>query len=324
MILYLIILILLFFFFFFFFFFFLMIRRPPRSTLFPYTTLFRSLLCRPLLFLRGARRGERRRRFATLLERSGFAIALDHPSGGPAALDLHVEARAGAGAMEVRRPGVAEHVRAEVAYPGAGLEPLEELADRVAREGMPMAVGEQRIVQLGGAEPVVVDVRIERLQRLDRHGDVAGVDGLAREGADVEPPLRGGEVLQAEADELLAAETAAEERPDEGRVAAALLAFRGSLDEQPHLRVRQGSADLVLHLGRPDHPQGRLAELVVDPALREESRERAQRHPGAARALRRAGGLPVGEERLDGAGLEVADLGGPLKGRVRPLGEAAD
>src|SRR5215210_9009571 len=28
-------------FFFFFFFFFLMIRRPPRSTLFPYTTLFR-------------------------------------------------------------------------------------------------------------------------------------------------------------------------------------------------------------------------------------------------------------------------------------------
>src|SRR5256885_11715702 len=30
--------------FFYFFFFFLMIRRPPRSTLFPYTTLFRSLI----------------------------------------------------------------------------------------------------------------------------------------------------------------------------------------------------------------------------------------------------------------------------------------
>src|SRR2546428_13167214 len=28
-------------------FFFLMIRRPPRSTLFPYTTLFRSVLLRP-------------------------------------------------------------------------------------------------------------------------------------------------------------------------------------------------------------------------------------------------------------------------------------
>src|SRR3989442_9098127 len=31
---------------FFFFFFFLMIRRPPRSTLFPYTTLFRSFAFR--------------------------------------------------------------------------------------------------------------------------------------------------------------------------------------------------------------------------------------------------------------------------------------
>src|SRR5256885_16383189 len=31
-----------------FFFFFLMIRRPPRSTLFPYTTLFRSFMDRPI------------------------------------------------------------------------------------------------------------------------------------------------------------------------------------------------------------------------------------------------------------------------------------
>src|SRR2546421_10197650 len=44
-----------------FFFFFLMIRRPPRSTLFPYTTLFRSgsglpfyaILCLPILFAAG-------------------------------------------------------------------------------------------------------------------------------------------------------------------------------------------------------------------------------------------------------------------------------
>src|SRR2546429_6729955 len=35
----------------FFFFFFLMIRRPPRSTLFPYTTLFRSLRNRDSLRL---------------------------------------------------------------------------------------------------------------------------------------------------------------------------------------------------------------------------------------------------------------------------------
>ena len=33
------------------FFFFLMIRRPPRSTLFPYTTLFRSPLFDPVIWL---------------------------------------------------------------------------------------------------------------------------------------------------------------------------------------------------------------------------------------------------------------------------------
>src|SRR5260370_18873792 len=45
-------------------FFFLMIRRPPRSTLFPYTTLFRSETDRHLLLsarLTGLRTGENRR-----------------------------------------------------------------------------------------------------------------------------------------------------------------------------------------------------------------------------------------------------------------------
>src|SRR5260221_10819257 len=42
------------------FFFFLMIRRPPRSTLFPYTTLFRSQMQR------------------LVLERSERKVALDH------------------------------------------------------------------------------------------------------------------------------------------------------------------------------------------------------------------------------------------------------
>src|SRR5208283_5787970 len=41
----------------FFFFFFLMIRRPPRSTLFPYTTLFRSPAPHPRLPTRRAHRG---------------------------------------------------------------------------------------------------------------------------------------------------------------------------------------------------------------------------------------------------------------------------
>src|SRR6266511_5850100 len=44
----------------FFFFFFLMIRRPPRSTLFPYTTLFRSPF--PVAFCRGGWGNPRRNR----------------------------------------------------------------------------------------------------------------------------------------------------------------------------------------------------------------------------------------------------------------------
>src|SRR2546430_10123078 len=49
-------------------FFFLMIRRPPRSTLFPYTTLFRSTNCRigPSTRLRGSWA----RRLRTLSSRS--------------------------------------------------------------------------------------------------------------------------------------------------------------------------------------------------------------------------------------------------------------
>src|SRR2546427_8317453 len=47
-------------------FFFLMIRRPPRSTLFPYTTLFRSHDARP-----GARPRRRHRRVAAQGDRAG-------------------------------------------------------------------------------------------------------------------------------------------------------------------------------------------------------------------------------------------------------------
>src|SRR2546426_12024613 len=58
------------------FFFFLMIRRPPRSTLFPYTTLFRSreeFLCRwaELHFFQTALGDERHIRRA--------AVAVEHP-----------------------------------------------------------------------------------------------------------------------------------------------------------------------------------------------------------------------------------------------------
>src|SRR5467141_4852088 len=50
--------------------FFLMIRRPPRSTLFPYTTLFRSRRCPTPSGRPRARRGSRRRRAAAGTPRS--------------------------------------------------------------------------------------------------------------------------------------------------------------------------------------------------------------------------------------------------------------
>src|SRR5690348_18096448 len=52
------------------FFFFLMIRRPPRSTLFPYTTLFRSLAAPAEQFLRSLHHVAAGARFVLVPERS--------------------------------------------------------------------------------------------------------------------------------------------------------------------------------------------------------------------------------------------------------------
>src|SRR5256885_13239000 len=64
-----------------FFFFFLMIRRPPRSTLFPYTTLFRSLIDNPptehaaTCTPRASRNHEQRDRKSTRLNSSHLVIS---------------------------------------------------------------------------------------------------------------------------------------------------------------------------------------------------------------------------------------------------------
>src|SRR5260370_14739406 len=62
-----------------------MIRRPPRSTLFPYTTLFRSLAIKAHLTLPRLRRGplplppeERRGQFSAA--EAGFDLASPHPA----------------------------------------------------------------------------------------------------------------------------------------------------------------------------------------------------------------------------------------------------
>src|SRR3712207_9460964 len=54
-------------------FFFLMIRRPPRSTLFPYTTLFRSKLPRGAMQPEGSIRRSRKRHLVVDKRRDGDA-----------------------------------------------------------------------------------------------------------------------------------------------------------------------------------------------------------------------------------------------------------
>src|SRR3989442_4981734 len=63
-----------------FFFFFLMIRRPPRSTLFPYTTLFRS--ARSAAAARDPRRGREPGLVRAAAARTGSARARRPAAGG--------------------------------------------------------------------------------------------------------------------------------------------------------------------------------------------------------------------------------------------------
>ena len=140
----------------------------------------------------------------------------------------------------------------------------------------------------------------------------------------MEPTLARIEVAQVEPGELFAAEAAAEERPDEGCVTTTILAVGCALDEEPHLAVGEGPADLVLHPWHAHDPEGRLAVLVVEPPFREESREGAQRHPGAARRLGRGGRPACGEIRLDGASFDIADLRRSPEGLRCPRVKGAD
>ncbi len=167
-----------------------------------------------------------------------------------------------------------KHVGAEPADPGSCLKTFEELADRVAREGPAAAVSEQCILGLIVALAIVGDVRVERFEGLEGKVDVACVDRFGRRGSDVQAPLTEVDVAEAKACELLPAETAPQERPDNGAVAFAALALSGAFEEMPHLVVSEGAAALVLHLWHAYEPEHRLTLVVMDPLFGEEPRHR--------------------------------------------------
>src|SRR5689334_24059638 len=60
--------------------FFLMIRRPPRSTLFPYTTLFRSSIRHEIDQLRHKTVAELKVRYRELLDRKSTRLNSSHSS----------------------------------------------------------------------------------------------------------------------------------------------------------------------------------------------------------------------------------------------------
>src|SRR5215213_4547329 len=117
------------------FFFFLMIRRPPRSTLFPYTTLFRSRRSGP----RGGHGGDRPRN----LPWRPAAAALGAEGGGPVA-----------GRSAHARPGDHPHVRPVQVR-------LGERAGRGGGEGALRRIPRRRLGDLshadGQREPQPVD-----------------------------------------------------------------------------------------------------------------------------------------------------------------------
>src|SRR2546430_10299045 len=103
-----------------------MIRRPPRSTLFPYTTLFRSLGVRD----RGRRRGGRRRRAERARERDR-ELHLPRGRGAPRAAD----ARAGRGARGGRRRRSAARRLPPEGAPGARRARTRPARVRVVQPG---------------------------------------------------------------------------------------------------------------------------------------------------------------------------------------------
>src|SRR6185295_19096907 len=97
-------------------FFFLMIRRPPRSTLFPYTTLFRS----EWTWHRGVARLE----VLAGVPAAGLAVALDSVPAGGALVELRLDGAA-VGAFPVRPVGGAAPALRVAAPLGSGLHVLE-------------------------------------------------------------------------------------------------------------------------------------------------------------------------------------------------------
>src|SRR6266542_4950121 len=152
------------FFFFLFFFFFLMIRRPPRSTLFPYTTLFRSPPARPERLAADGIVNDARRHLPVLLERDQHGPDGDVPDEVLGAVDRVDDPPA-------RRRSLLPELLTEKARVRKG--PREDRADGLL--GLAVGLGHGCPVRLDGdleAAAVVAERDLAGgASRLERRGD---------------------------------------------------------------------------------------------------------------------------------------------------------
>src|SRR5215204_2610402 len=161
--------------------FFLMIRRPPRSTLFPYTTLFRSHPSRgrPHPVWGAGRRG-----LVDLLM-AGSRVRGAHGDGGAAVLDLDVAVIVVVDEEPVvEEPAVVtvgeddEAIVVAIVFPVA-VAVAEDEAIVVVVEVFALAIVSAVAVEVADDETVVV-VEVAEVTSVNYVGDVLGVTGVGR------------------------------------------------------------------------------------------------------------------------------------------------
>src|SRR6266853_1276121 len=147
----------------FFFFFFLMIRRPPRSTLFPYTTLFRSHLRE-----RTAVAADRRKQDDEILHRAAEHRADEQPERAGQIAELRREHRPD----ERPRPADRREVMAED-------DPLVRLAEILAVL-VDLARCRAAVIEREHArrDPLRIKAEAERVSAKRRDDDEAGIHRL--------------------------------------------------------------------------------------------------------------------------------------------------
>src|SRR3989454_625565 len=305
------------------FFFFLMIRRPPRSTLFPYTTLFRSLASREReIRQRRARRSQQRRS--------------DAPG------ELRLRAQLHAGLPRPRRPREQAAQRKQVvvlplvphAVPPEAAEQVREQAggalDGAARE---VLVLEPRGDRGGPGAVPRLPVRDPFVELADQVGGLVGHLGYAPFRGVIQPPRlaqqhRGGEVA-AHPEGL---EVGGEEQPTGTEhvvaVGVAHIAPRVSAEylRGPHTRglvpvERRERGEVRRALGKPEMLVARPVAVVALAGERPAAAGAAVgvRAPGIEDERRSVVGAhpPVGREQ----GLLLGDVGHAREHRGGALGE---